>query len=126
MEPMAPSQNDAMLMVELSKLGALLGIPEAGRTIFASDFDPDEVDISEPAVQKILNFNETIATLVENNLLDRDLVHDLVWVSGIWERVGPAARRARIDLGSDALYENFEALATQTLERKPGTAASSN
>jgi hypothetical protein len=30
----------------------------------------------------------------------------------MWDRVGPAAVRARDRLGSDALYENFEALAS--------------
>jgi hypothetical protein len=29
----------------------------------------------------------------------------------MWDRVGPAAQRARERLGADALYENFEALA---------------
>jgi hypothetical protein len=53
---------------------------------------------------------ETIGTLVKNDLLDRDLVLDWLWVAGAWERVGPAARRAREQF-SPALYENFEALA---------------
>jgi hypothetical protein len=62
-------------------------------------------------VRTILVYGETIGTLVKNDLLDRGLVLDWLWVQGLWERVGPAARRARDRLGAEALYENFEALA---------------
>jgi hypothetical protein len=50
--------------------------------------------------------------LVKNDVLDQGLVLDWLWVQGMWDRVGPAAVRARDRLGSDALYENFEALAS--------------
>jgi hypothetical protein len=108
---MAGSHEDAILIVELSKYAAMLGVPDAARTIFADDFDPDAVELGDPAVQKVLNFNETVATLVKNDLLSSELVYDWVWVAGIWERVGPAAKRARARLGFPALYENVEALA---------------
>ena len=48
---------------------------------------------------------------MKHETLDRDLVLDWLWVGGMWDRVGPAAQRARERLGADALYENFEALA---------------
>ena len=108
---MAGSHNDAILMVELSKWAALAGVPEAARTIFAADFDPDAVEANDPAVRTVLGFNETIATLVKNDLLDRELVYDWLWVAGIWARVGPAAKREREKTGVAALHENFEALA---------------
>jgi hypothetical protein len=38
-------------------------------------------------------------------------VYDWLWVAGVWERVGPAAKRAREKAGVAQLYENFEALA---------------
>jgi hypothetical protein len=53
-----------------------------------------------------------VATLVKNDLLSRDLVYDWLWVAGTWDRVGPAALRAREAAGVAVLYENFEALAT--------------
>ena len=56
-------------------------------------------------------YGETVGTLVKHETLDRDLVLDWLWVGGMWDRVGPAAQRARERLGADALYENFEALA---------------
>jgi hypothetical protein len=108
---MAGSHDDAILIVELSKLGAMLGVPEVARSIFAEDFDPDSVELGDPGVQIMLNYFEIIATLVKNDLLDGDLVHDWVWVGGIWERLGPAAKRARERTGFAGLYENIETLA---------------
>jgi hypothetical protein len=60
----------------------------------------------------VLGFYETVATLVKNDLLDRELVYDWLWVAGPWDRVGPAAIRARESAGAPNLYENFEALAS--------------
>jgi hypothetical protein len=107
----AGTHEDAILIVELVKWGTMSGLPEAAGTIFADDFDPDAVEADDPAVRTVLAFNETVGTLVKNGLLDRELVHDWLWVAGIWERVGPAAKRARERAGAPQLYENFEALA---------------
>jgi hypothetical protein len=54
---------------------------------------------------------ETVGTFVKQNLLSSELVHDLLWVDGLWARVGPAALQAREHAGEPRLYENFEALA---------------
>lgn len=108
---MSGTHSDAILVVELSKWGAMMGLPEAARTIFADDFDPDAVEVGDPSVRTVLGFFETVATLVKNDLLDRELVHDWVWVAGVWARVGPAAKRARASTGVDILYANLEALA---------------
>jgi hypothetical protein len=108
---MPGNHDDATLLVELAKWGAMIGLPEASRKIFADDFDPDGVEVSDPSVQAHLFFNETVGTLVKNGLFNRDLVYDWIWVKGSWERVGPAARRAREKAGVPQLYENFEALA---------------
>lgn len=108
---MPGSHEDAILIVELVKWGTMSGLPEAAETIFADDFDPDGVEANDPAVRTVLAFNETVGTLVKNGLLDRDLVHDWLWVAGTWDRVGPAAKRARERAGAPQLYENFEALA---------------
>ena len=108
---MAGKRDDATLLVELAKWGAMVGLPEASRRVFADDFDPESADALDESVQTMLFFNETVGTLVKNDLLDRDLVYDWLWVNGSWDRVGPAARRAREKAGVPALYENFEALA---------------
>ena len=108
---MAGTHEDAALVVELAKLGAMNGLGEAVGKIFADDFDPDAADLSDPSVRVVLGWNETVATLVKNDLLSRDLVYDWLWVAGTWDRVGPAALRAREAAGVAVLYENFEALA---------------
>jgi hypothetical protein len=108
---MAGSHNDAVLLVELAKWGTLSGLPDAAQVIFADEFDPDAVEANDPSVRTVLTFFETVATLVNNELLDRDLVYDWVWVAGVWARVGPAARRARARAGVEYLYANVEALA---------------
>jgi hypothetical protein len=105
------TREDATLIVELAKWGAMTGLPEASRTIFAEDFDVDAAQVLDPEVHTVLVFHETIGTFVKNHLLDRDLVHDWLWVSGAWDRVGPAALRAREQAGVPELFENFEALA---------------
>jgi hypothetical protein len=108
---MAGTREDAQMMVELAKWGAMIDQGAASRKIFADDFDRDAADALDPEVQTTLVWHETIGTLVKNRLLDRDLVYDWLWVAGAWDRVGPAALRARERSGVDALYENFEALA---------------
>ena len=108
---MAGTHEDAMLLVELAKWGSMIGIDEASRTIFADDFDPDAAETSDPQVQRTLLFFETIGTLAKNELIDRDLVYDWMWVEGVWSRVGPAAKRSREESGVPQMYENFETLA---------------
>jgi hypothetical protein len=108
---MAADHKDAMLLVELAKWGSMSGIDDAAAAIWADDFDPESADAQDDAVRKVLMFNETVGTLVKNDLLDRDLVYDWLWVEGAWNRVGPAAKRAREKAGVAQLYENFEALA---------------
>ena len=108
---MAGTKEDAVLVVELAKLGAMNGLGEAVGKIFADDFDPDAAELSDPSVRIVVGWNETVATLVKNDLLSRDLVFDWLWVAGTWDRVGPAALRAREAAGVAVLYENFEALA---------------
>jgi len=109
---MSGSRDDASLMVELAKWGSMIGLAESSRAIWADDFDPDAAQATDPHVQSTLLFHETIGTLVKNDLLDRDLVYDWLWVVGSWERVGPAALRARDKTGVAQLFENFEALAS--------------
>jgi hypothetical protein len=109
---MAGTHDDAVLVVELAKWGAMNGLAEAAGKVFADDFDVDAAELSDLSVRVVLGFNETVATLVKNDLLDRDLVYDWLWVAGSWDRVGPAALRARERAGVPYLYENFEALAS--------------
>ena len=108
---MVGTREDAMLIVELAKWGAMIGLTEASRTIYADDFDIEGADALDADVQTVLVWHETIGTLVKNHLLDRDLVDDWLWVVGAWERVGPAALKARELAGVPELFANFEELA---------------
>jgi hypothetical protein len=108
---MTGTREDATLIVELGKWGAMIGLPEASRKIFADDFDAEGADALDEEVQTVLVWHETIGTLVKNHLLDRDLVYDWLWVSGSWNRVAAAALAAREEAGVPELFENFEELA---------------
>jgi hypothetical protein len=110
---MAGSREDAALIVELAKWASMSGLPEAGRVIFSDDFDPESADALDPHIQAVLTFNETVGTLVKNDLLDRELVLDWLWVAGAWDRVSAAALEARAKAGEPELWANFEALAAE-------------
>lgn len=105
------THEDANLLVQLAQWGAMIDLGMAMGTVFGDEFDPEIAESHDPPVQTILAYGETVGTLVKHETLDRDLVLDWLWVGGMWDRVGPAAQRARERLGADALYENFEALA---------------
>jgi hypothetical protein len=108
---MPGTREDATLIVELAKWGAMIGLPEASRKIFSDDFDAEGANALDPEVQTVLAWHETIGTLVKNHLLDRDLVYDWLWVAGSWNLVAPAALAAREQAGVPELFENFEQLA---------------
>lgn len=76
-------------------------------------FDADHPGGSEGArnVSALLNLNEEIATFVKHGLLDRDLVFDLLWVKGAWDRCGQIAMHYRDAAREPEIYANFERLA---------------
>ena len=99
------------MILELAKWGAMIGLQDASRKIFADDFDAAGANALDAEIQTVLVWNETIGTLVKNHLLDRDLVYDWLWVAGAWDRVAPAALEAREQAGVPELFANFEELA---------------
>jgi hypothetical protein len=106
-------RHDAQLLVQLAQWGSMSGLEDAMQAIWSDDFDPESASGQDRLVARALTWGETIATLTKNDLLDTDLVLDWMWVSGIWERVGPAALKMRAKSGVPELYENFEALAAK-------------
>jgi hypothetical protein len=109
---MAPTHEDATLMVQLAQWGTSIGIGDALPHLLSEDFDPATADVlTDGHVRTVLSFGESIGTLVKHDLLDRGLVHDWLWIEGMWARVGPAAKRQRDAVGEPRLYENFQALA---------------
>lgn len=65
-------------------------------------------------VNAVLGMNETLGTFVKRGLLDRDLVHDLLWIAGAWSKCERLALYFREQAGEPKIYENFEALARTT------------
>ncbi|MGO4359771.1 hypothetical protein AB4Z14_10590 [Terrabacter sp. 2TAF16] len=108
-----PNQADGALLVQVAQWGSTMGIEEAQQAIWSDDFDPETASTDDVLVARVLNWGETIGTLTKNGLLDTDLVLDWLWMSGLWSRVGPAAKKLREEHGVPELYENFEALATR-------------
>jgi hypothetical protein len=107
---MAGTTEDARLIVELAKWGAMMDLGPATGEIFSDEFEPETASAHDRSVRTFLVFYETIGTLVKNDLLNRDLVLDWLWAAGVWERIGPAALKLR-EQTNPRMFENFEALA---------------
>src|SRR3954452_6940350 len=116
---MAGTHEEATLLMRVAQYATGVGFQEGTKAIFAEHFNPEAVDARDPHIYPILTVGEMLGTFVKNDLLSRELVLDLFWVSGLWARVGPAALKAREGAGEPRLFENFEALAA---ERFPGVA----
>jgi hypothetical protein len=108
-----PTREDAQLMLQIAQWGTALGVNDAMVQVVSEEFDPYEADATEPNVNKILVFCETIGTLVKRDLLSKELVEDWIWIDGLWGRVGPAAVKHRDKLEEERLYENFEAMTSE-------------
>jgi hypothetical protein len=106
-----PTREDAQLLLQAAQWGTSIGLGDAMGALFSEEFDPESAEFTDEAVRTALVFGESLGTLVKHDLLSRELVEDWLWVGGLWDRVGPAARKARERLGEQRLYENFEALA---------------
>jgi hypothetical protein len=109
---MAGTKEDAAMVIELAKWGAMIELGPAMGVLFDEGFDPETASANDEPVRTVLVFGETVGTLVKNEVLDRELVQDWLWVAGMWARVAPAASKFRESNGEPRLYENFEALAT--------------
>jgi hypothetical protein len=117
-----PTSADAQLMVQLAQLGTSMQIGRGqgllhkhhkagGLTFEAYEATYPPGDEDGTAILNVLNWYETIGTLVKQGLLDRGLVLDWLWVSGSWNMCQGIALGMRTETGSPEMYENFEALA---------------
>jgi hypothetical protein len=118
----SPSQADAQLMVQLAQLGATMNIDKGQALLYKHQKDGgltfEQFESTYPtgtadsmAILNTLKWYETVGTLVKQGLLDRGLVLDWLWVSGIWDSCRQIALGHREQTGSAAMWENFEALA---------------
>ena len=109
---MPATYDDANLIIQLVRWSTELGVEDAAHALFAEVFVPSKASMNDPPVRKMLQFGETVGTLVKHDVLDQALLLDLWWAAGAWERVKHAALGERERLDEPRLYENFEALAT--------------
>lgn len=109
---MVAKHEDAMVLIQLSRWGTELGLEDAMKEIFADGFDPGDGSSQNESVRKVLNFGETVGSLVKHKVLDWDLLSDLFWIDGMWRQVRAHAKYQRQRTGEPRLYEHFEALAT--------------
>ena len=110
-------RQDGLLLVHLAQWHAAADMHGASRAVWAEDFEPETATLQNEYVQRLLGWGETLGTLAKNGLMDTDLILDWQWLAGTWQRVGPAALRAREERGEPTLFENFEALAIQQMEQ---------
>jgi hypothetical protein len=114
------TKEDARLLVEIfnGPLGARAG--DGMQILWAYDKAPtyEEFNAHHPIgtdgrrnVDAVLTMHETVGTFVKQGLLDRDLVYDLLWVKGVWERCHNIALHYRKRSGEPEIYANFERLA---------------
>jgi hypothetical protein len=106
-----PTREDAQLMLQILQWASASGMKEAGQRILSDEFDPETADPRDDAVSTVLSLGEVVGAFVKHDLLSRELVEEIMWVQGMWARVGPAALKARENAGEPRIYENFEALA---------------
>ena len=111
---MVATYDDAALVVQLVRWVTELGLSDAVHTLLSEGFDPSIASTDDVAVRKVLEFGEVVGTLVKQNVLNKDLVLDLWWAAGVWERVKLAAEHDRERLAEPRLHKNFQALAQAT------------
>jgi len=106
-------RQDGALLVQLAQWGSALGMEDAMSALWDDAFDPQAAEATDKLVARVLYWGETIGTLTKNELIDTDLILDWLWISGVWDRVAPAAQKLREKTGVTVMYENFEALAAK-------------
>jgi hypothetical protein len=121
-----PTRDDAHLLVQLARLGAEMGVGESSGFIWSDAFVPDYAEFNEKHplgsegsrhVGTIATFYETVATLVKNDLISDDLIHDWLGSNLVWNRISGILKGQREDSGEPRLWENFESLATARAAR---------
>ncbi len=116
----APTYEDAHIMLQLARWGAESGINKAYRFVWGDKYinEYEEFIKKYPSGSKefayviqVCGWNESLAALWVNGLLNEKLIDDWVLVSVLWERIKGFALGRREDVGDARIYEHFEALA---------------
>ena len=114
-----PTHEDALVLVQLARWNAELGVTESLNFLRGGQFNDWERFRSRHGpgsegyvhLVKILQFYETVGTLWKHGLLNEELLFDWLTVGAVWESVKSLALGDREERGVPRLWENFEALA---------------
>jgi hypothetical protein len=107
---MVATYEDANLLVQLMRWGTEMGLDDALKAIFDDGFDPESEPKDSEPIRIVLTFGEMVGALVKNDVLNRELLLDFLWIDGIWPKVSKHALAAREMTHEPSLYEHFEAL----------------
>jgi hypothetical protein len=107
---MTETQEEARLMIELSRWGTDMGLEEALAALFVPETETSTGDDGDPNVRKVLWFFEFVGALVKRDAISLAFVRDVWWVDGIWPLVKDHVLQAREGSGETSLYEHFEAM----------------
>ena len=107
---MTETQEEARLMIELSRWGTDMGLEEALAALFVPGTDTKVGADDDPNVRKVLWFFEFVGALVKRDAISLAFVRDVWWVDGIWPLVKGHVQQAREGSGEATLYEHFEAM----------------
>jgi hypothetical protein len=114
-----PTTADAQIMLQLAALqddrfrrGMNVLWADEAKALTYEEFKaayPSGTEAHNDAMS-VLTWYETVGTLVKNGLVNRDLILDWLWVSGVWARCASIAAGQRAETVPQ-MWENFEALA---------------
>lgn len=107
---MSQTQEEARLMIELSRWGTDMGLEGALAALFVPEATTNGADDGDPNVRTVLWFFEFVGALVKRGAISLDFVRDVWWIDGIWPLVKDHVMQAREGSGESALYEHFEAM----------------
>ena len=121
----APTYDDANLMLQLIRWGSEAGLADASNFLWSDDFEEDFEAFNKKypwrsQEQKyaalICGWNESLAALWVNGLLNEKLISDWLAVGMVWNRIKNYALGIREQSGNPRIYEHFEALAKALTE----------
>jgi hypothetical protein len=120
-----PTYQDATLVLQLAQVSALRRLPLGW--LWSEEFDPDYTAFIQQHPPGSEGFHkatgiavgyELVGTLWKYGLINEDLLFDLYWITGPWERLRDFVYGCRQAFGDPALGENFEALAARAKQWK--------
>ena len=120
MQTLQNARQEASLLIELSKVGAAMGLTEAINWIMSNDFDPDYALFRDKHARggkasfylaTVCDFYHSVGTLVKTGVLSPELTIEYFEVLPLWERV-QGWIDGQTDDACGQLWPNFKYLGT--------------